>query len=269
MKKFIFGERSGIYIVDLERTEECINRARDFILEITSKGETVLFVGTKKQAQEVIQQEAIRAGMHYVTERWPGGLLTNFSTIKKSINRLKGIEKMKEDGTFDKLTKKEVALLEKELAKLKKNFSGIAAMERMPKAMFVVDTKKEETAVREARRLGICIIGLIDTNSDPTMIEYPIPGNDDATKSIQAIARIMADAVIDGRKRFLSYLSQDGVAIKEEKKEEEKEGIPAAVLPEEEVKIKEIEEIVDQDTSQDEEGKPAIKTKIRQVRKKE
>src|SRR3989338_9015708 len=150
MKKFIFGERSGIYIIDLEKTEECINRARDFILDITSKGEFVLFVGTKKQAQEVVLQEAQRSGMYYVIERWPGGLLTNYSTIKKSINRLKDIERMREDGTFNKLTKKEVAHLEKELGKLKKNFSGIVAMERMPKAMFVVDINKEETAVREA-----------------------------------------------------------------------------------------------------------------------
>jgi len=241
MKKFIFGERSGIYIIDLEKTEECINRARDFLLDITSKGEFVLFVGTKKQAQEVMLREAQRSGMYYVTERWPGGLLTNFATIKKSINRLKEIEMMKVDGTFDKLTKKEVAHLEKELAKLNKNFSGIVKMERMPKAMFVVDTKKEETAVLEANRLSIPIIGLIDTNSNPDFVAFPIPGNDDATKSISVVATIIADAVLEGRKRFLSYLSQEGVAVKEEK--EVKEELPE-VLPEEEIKIKEIEEIV-------------------------
>ena len=165
MKRFIFGSRSGIYIIDLEKTEECINKARDFLMDITSKGEYVLFVGTKKQAQEVMLQEAIRSGMYYVTERWPGGLLTNFSTIKKSINRLKEIEKMREDGTFAKLTKKEVAGLEKELAKLNKNFAGIVPMERMPKAVFIIDTTKEDTAVKEARRLGIPIVALIDTNS--------------------------------------------------------------------------------------------------------
>ena len=142
MKKFIFGERSKIYIIDLEKTLDCINKARDFILGIAAKGEFVLFVGTKKQAQEVVYQEAIRCGMYYVTERWPGGLLTNFATVKKSINRLKEIEKMKEDGTYKKLTKKEVAQREKELAKLKKNFAGIVPMERMPRAMFVVDAKK-------------------------------------------------------------------------------------------------------------------------------
>ncbi|MFA5145598.1 MAG: 30S ribosomal protein S2 [Candidatus Omnitrophota bacterium] len=244
MKKFIFGERSGIYIIDLEKTEECINAARDFLLDIASKGEFVLFVGTKKQTQEVVQQEAIRCGMYYVTERWPGGLLTNFSTIKKSINRLKEIEAMREDGTFAKLTKKEVARLEKELAKLNKNFSGIVKMERMPKAIFIVDTKKEDTAVREANRLSIPIIGLIDTNSNPELIAYPIPGNDDATKSIRAVTSIIGDAIIEGRKRFLSYLAQEGVAtVKGEKTPEPLE--EPVVLPEEEIKIKEIEEIVE------------------------
>ena len=240
MKKFIFGSRSGIYIIDLEKTEECINAARDFLMEITSKGEFVLFVGTKKQAQDVIKQEALRSGMYYVTDRWPGGMLTNFATIKKSINRLKDIEKMRTDGTFEQLTKKEIARLEKELAKLNKNFSGIVPMERMPKAAFVVDTKKEETAVREARRLGIPIIGLIDTNSNPDLVDYPIPGNDDATKSIRTVVSIIADTIIEGRKKFLSYLAQEGVKV-----EEAKADISIEVLPEEEVKIKEIEEIVE------------------------
>ncbi len=253
MKKFIFGERSGIYIIDLEKTEECINKARDYLLDITSKGEVVLFVGTKKQAQEVVFQEATRCGMYYVTERWPGGMLTNFATIKKSINRLKEIENMKENGTYERLTKKEVARLEKELAKLKKNFSGITTMERMPKAMFVVDTKKEDTAVREASRLGISIIALIDTNSDPTMIKFPVPGNDDATKSIRMVTTLLADAVIEGRKRFLSYLSQEGVGVKDKK--EDSEG--SELLPEEEMKIKEIEEIVETTEPVDEEAKPA------------
>jgi small subunit ribosomal protein S2 len=255
MKKFIFGSRSGIYIIDLEKTEECINRARDYLMDITSKGEFVLFVGTKKQAQEVVFNEAQRCGMYYVTERWPGGMLTNFATIKKSINRLKDIEKMKEDGTYGKLTKKEVARLEKELAKLKKNFSGIVPMERMPKAMFVVDTKKEETAVKEAKRLSIPIIGLIDTNSDPDLVDYPIPGNDDATKSIKLVASIMADTVLEGRKKFLSYLSQEGVKVEGK----QAEGEEPLVLPDEEVKIKEIEEIVETKEPVDAEGRPTKK----------
>jgi len=147
MKRFIFGKRSGIYIIDLEKTAAALEKAREFLREITSKGEPVLFVGTKKQAQDVVLQEAGRCGMHYVTERWPGGLLTNFSTIKKRITRLQDIERMREDGTFVKLTKKEVARLEKELFKLKKNFGGIVHMEEMPGAIFIVDTKKESTAV--------------------------------------------------------------------------------------------------------------------------
>lgn len=241
MKKFIFGQRSGIYIIDLEKTEESINKARDFLMGITSQGTSILFVGTKKQAQEVIYQEATRCGMYYVNERWPGGLLTNFATIKKSINRLKEIEKMKEDGTFEKLTKKEIASLQKESEKLKKSFSGIVQMEHLPKAIFIVDTKKEETAVKEARRLAIPIIGLIDTNSDPDLIDYPIAGNDDATKSVQIITRLMADTVIEGRKRFLSYLSQEGVLAKAGEEKEE----AAAILPEEEIGIKAIEEMVE------------------------
>lgn len=251
MEKYIFGSRSSIHIVDLEKTEECINRARDFLLEITSKGEAVLFVGTKRQAQEVVKQEAVRCGMFYVTERWPGGLLTNFSTIKKSINRLKEIEKMKQDGTFAKFTKKEIAALEKELGKLNKNFSGIIQMENLPKAVFIVDIKKEETAAREANRLSIPLVGLIDTNSDPDLVTFPIPGNDDATKSICLITSIIADAIIEGRKRFLSYLSQEGVSAREEKTEAQVE----ALLPEEEVKIKEIEEIVEIKEAPQEEGK--------------
>jgi small subunit ribosomal protein S2 len=179
--------------------------------------------------------------MYYVTDRWPGGMLTNFATIKKSINRLKDIEKMRTDGTFEKLTKKEIARLEKELAKLNKNFSGIVPMDKMPKAAFVVDTKKEETAVREARRLGIPIIGLIDTNSNPDLVDYPIPGNDDATKSIRTVVTIIADTIIEGRKKFLSYLAQEGVKVQETKSGD----ISVEVLPEEEIKIKEIEEIVE------------------------
>jgi len=271
MKKFIFGSRSGIYIIDLEKTEECINKARDFLMDITSKGEYVLFVGTKKQAQEVMLQEAQRSGMYYVTDRWPGGMLTNFSTIKKSINRLKEIEKMRVDGTFAKLTKKEVARLEKELAKLNKNFAGIVPMERMPKAVFVIDSSKEDTAVKEAKRLGIPVIALIDTNSNPDLVDYPIPGNDDATKSIKAVANIITDTIIEGRKKFLSYMAQEGVKIKEEAAKAEE----AALLPEEEIKIKEIEEIVETTEPVDDASKllkkghikPAIDTKGKGKRK--
>ena len=264
MKKFIFGERSNIYIIDLEKTEDSINKARDFLLDLASKGEVVLFVGTKKQAQEVVKQEALRTGMYYVTERWPGGLLTNYSTVKKSINRLKDIERMKEDGTFLKFTKKEVAGLEKELAKLNKNFSGIAQMERMPKAIFIVDTKKEETAVREATRLNIPIVGLIDTNCNPDPVAYPIPGNDDATKSIHLVTKVLADAVIEGRKRFLSYLSDTGVVKSEPVACAPVTAIEVpGVLPEEEIKIKEIEEIVETEDIIGEDGKITKKSRVK------
>ena len=269
MKKFIFGERSGIYIVDLEKTEECVNKARDFLLDITSKGEMVLFVGTKKQAQEVTKQEAVRSGMYYVSERWPGGLLTNFSTVKKSINRLKDIEKMREDGTFQKLTKKEIARLEKELGKLNRNFAGIVTMERMPGAMFVIDAKKEITAVKEAMKLSIPVIALVDTNSDPDIVDYPIPGNDDAIKSIRLITSTIADAIIEGRKKFLSYLSESGAVIKQEKLEE-----APLVLPEEEIKIKEIEEIIEETIPEDETKstkkshvKPSVEEKLKTKKK--
>lgn len=262
MKKFIFGQRSGIYIIDLEKVEQNLNQARDFILDITSKGEYVMFVGTKKQAQEVVKEEAIRAGMYYVTERWPGGLLTNFATVKKSINRLKEIEKMKTDGTYEKLTKKEVARMEKELAKLNKNFSGIVAMERMPKAMFIVDTKKEETAINEAKRLGITVIGLIDTNSNPDLVNFPIPGNDDATKSIRAVTHLIAEAAIEGRKRFLSYLSESSAALKKEQEILQGQEIPAA--DDEEVKIKEIEELIETEEPGTDASK-AKKSKAKQV----
>ena len=212
MAKYIFGQRCGIYIIDLEKTEQCLNKARDFLLDLTSRGQGVIFVGTKRQAQDIIQKEAERCSMYYVSVRWLGGLLTNFSTIRKSIQRLKDIEKMRDDGTFKMLAKKEVACLEKELALLKKNLSGIVQMENLPAAVVVVDTNKEMTAVREARRLKIPIVAIVDTNSDPDMIDYPIPGNDDAIKSIHLIISLLADAIIEGRKRFLSYLSSETVS---------------------------------------------------------
>lgn len=213
MSKFIFGLRSSIYIVDLEKTVVCLDKARDFLLNLAKEGKAVLFVGTKRQAQELIEKEAQRCGMYWVSKRWLGGLLTNFPTVKKSINRLKEIEKMKEDGTFVKLTKKEVARLEKKLDRLKKNFSGVMNMENLPSCLFIVDTKKEEIAVKEARRLSIPIVALIDTNSNPNLVDYPIPGNDDAIKSIQLITSLIADSIIEGRRRFLEYLSAEGVGL--------------------------------------------------------
>ena len=203
MKKFIFGERSGIYIIDLEKTIECLNQARDFIYEVASKGGNILFVGTKKQAQEVVEEAAKKSGMYFVRNRWLGGLLTNFQTVKKSVERLKSIEKMSENGIFEKLTKKEIAKLTKEKDKLLKDLNGIREMGGLPQVIFVIDSKKEEIAVKEAQKLKIPVIGLIDTNCDPDVIDYPIPGNDDALKSVRFIVSLIVESIIDGRKQLL------------------------------------------------------------------
>lgn len=203
MKKFIFGQRSGIYIIDLEKTVDHLAKARDFMYEVASKGGTVLFVGTKKQAQEVIEEEAKRCGMYYARNRWMGGLLTNFQTVKKSIERLNEIEKMQTDGIFEKLTKKEIARLTKERDKLLRDLGGIREMHYLPKVLFIVDTHKEDIAVKEANRLGIPVVGLLDTNCDPDAINYPVPGNDDAVKSIRFITALIADSVMQGRKAYL------------------------------------------------------------------
>ena len=197
MDRFIFTERNGIHIIDLQKTSACIVEAYEAVRAQVKNGKTVLFVGTKKQAQQTIEQEAKRCGMPYVNNRWLGGMLTNFSTIKKSIARLKKIEKMEADGTFDSLTKKEVALLTKEKNKLEKNLGGIKDMKELPGALFIIDTKKEALAVAEAKRLGIPVVAVVDTNCDPTDITYPIPGNDDAIRAISLFVEIIANAVID------------------------------------------------------------------------
>ena len=203
MKKFIFGERGGIYIIDLEKTVDRLNAARDAIREIAAKGGKILLVGTKKQAQQVIEEEALRCEMFYVKNRWMGGLLTNLETVKKSVRKLIDIEKMETNGTVNRLTKKEASLLMKEKERLIRDLGGIREMGVPPQAIFIVDTKKEEIAVAEANRLGIPVFGLIDTNSDPDPVQYPIPGNDDAVKSIKFIVGLMVDSVIEGRKEFL------------------------------------------------------------------
>ncbi len=203
MKKFIFGQRSGIYIIDLEKTVVCLEKARDFIHELASKGGRVLFIGTKKQAQVIIEEESIRSEMFYVKNRWPGGLLTNFQTVRKSIARLNQIEEMEKDGTWQNLKKKELARLSKEKEKLLRDLGGIREMRDLPEAVFIVDTKKEEIAVKEAVRLNIPIVALVDTNCDPDPITYPIPGNDDALKSIRFITSLVADSIIEGRKEYI------------------------------------------------------------------
>ena len=197
MKKYIFAERNGIHIIDLQKTIVSIKDAYEAVRKVTVAGKSVLFVGTKKQAQQAIAKEAERCGMYYVNNRWLGGMLTNFSTIKKSLTRLKKLEKMEIDGTFDNLTKKEIASLQKEKAKLEKNLGGIKEMKELPGIIFIIDTHKEQIAVTEARRMGIPIVAVVDTNCNPEGIDYPIPGNDDAIRAITLFTQIIANAVID------------------------------------------------------------------------
>ena len=199
MKEYIFTERNSIYIIDLQKTVKKVDQAYDFIRSVAEAGEAVLFVGTKKQAQESIEQEAKRCGMFFVNQRWLGGMLTNFKTIQTRIAKLRKIEKMEADGDFAYLPKKEVIKLKAEQEKLEKNLSGIKDMKKLPGAMFVVDPRKEHIAVMEARALGIPVVAIVDTNCDPDEVDYAIPGNDDAIRAVKLIASKMADAVLEGR----------------------------------------------------------------------
>src|SRR3989441_9004900 len=205
MKPYIFGARNGIYIVDLQKTVRLAREAFKFVSDVCSRGGSVLFVGTKKQAQDAVVEEATRSGQFYVVNRWLGGTLTNFKTIKSGIDRLKALEKMAADGTFEKLPKKEVAQLENEMEKLKKNLGGIQEMTRLPGCLFVIDPKKEHIAIHEATRLGIPIVALVDTNCDPEGIDYVIPGNDDAIRSIRLFCSKIGDAAIEGRARYQAH----------------------------------------------------------------
>ena len=210
MKPFIFGERNGIYIIDLGKTAKLFREAEQFVSQLAAAGRTVLFVGTKRQAQDAVSEDAQRCGMFYINERWLGGLLTNFTTIQKSLARLRDLEAMVTDGRYDSLSKKEIAKLEKEKKKLQKNLEGIRHMSRLPDALFVVDTRKEKIAVDEARKLKIPVIGVVDTNCDPDEVDYVIPGNDDALRAIRLFASKIADAVSSGRGVRESAQADDG-----------------------------------------------------------
>ena len=199
MKRFIFGERNGIYIIDLEQTLTRVETAYGFVRELTSKGGTVLFVGTKKQAQDPVQSYAEKIGMPYVNERWLGGMLTNFETISKRVGKMIEYERMKASGEFDAMIKKEALLLDRELAKLQRNLGGLRDMKKLPDAVFVIDTKKEHIAVTEANKLGIPVVAVVDTNVDPDVVQYPIPGNDDAIRANGLLVRVIAEAVEEGR----------------------------------------------------------------------
>ena len=199
MKKYIFTERNGIYIIDLQKTVKKVEEAYNYVKELAGNGGTVLFVGTKKQAQDSVKEEAARSGMYYVNQRWLGGTLTNFETIQKRISRLKSIEKMAEDGTFEVLPKKEVVQLKKEQERLEKFLGGIKDMKSLPDALFIIDPRKERIAVAEARKLNIPIVGIVDTNCDPDEIDVVIPANDDAIRAVKLLTAKMADAIIEAK----------------------------------------------------------------------
>lgn len=222
MEKYIFMERNDIHIIDLKQTLAGLQRAYDAVKEIAASGEQILFAGTKNQAKEIIQTEAIRCGMPYIAERWLGGTLTNFSTIKKSIRHLENLEKMVLDGTVDNLTKKEALNINREINKMKLVFSGIQDLKKIPAAVFIVDIRLQDIAVKESKKLDIPIVAIVDTNCDPGLIDYPIPGNDDSSKSIGLITRIMADAVLDGKTVLETKLQEQAESKKKEEKKEKK-----------------------------------------------
>ncbi|MBI4537549.1 MAG: 30S ribosomal protein S2 [candidate division NC10 bacterium] len=221
MKKYLFGERNGIYIIDLQKTLKKFEEASEFVRSVAARGAAVLFVGTKKQAVEIVEEEAVRAGMFFVNRRWLGGTLTNFRTITRSISRLKQLEDMKATGKFEAFAKKEVLRLEREMEKLNNSFMGIKGMEQLPGALFVIDPKKESIAVHEARRLAIPVVAVVDTNCDPDDVDFPVPGNDDAIRAIRLITSRLADAVIEGRGEG----AKSGVTL------QEMEGRPPAPAP--------------------------------------
>ncbi len=253
MKPYIFGARNGIYIIDLQNTAELLKEAYSFIVRTVSEGGAVLFVGTKKQAQDSIVEEAERCGMFHVCNRWLGGTLTNFQTIRKSIDRLKELEEMKRDGSFGRYTKKEAMRMEKELVKLERSLGGIKDMDGLPSALFIVDTMKERIAVNEGKKLGIPIVAVVDSNGDPDDIDYVIPGNDDAIRSIRLLTSIITDACTEGHKQREEKLrAEEELEIKKEAEleeitkeleptEEKKEGPEVIVIPKKPKAIKSTE----------------------------
>ena len=247
MKPFIFGQRSGIYIIDLEKTAECLNKAKEFVRDISAKGGNVLFVGTKKQAQDIIEESAAKSGMAYVRNRWSGGLLTNFQTVKKSLSRLSEIEQMKDNGVWENLKKKEIARLTKEKEKLLFNFGGVREMKTMPEAIFLVDPKKEDIAVKESNKLGIPIIAIVDTNCNPENIDFPIPGNDDALKAIRLITSLITESIMLGCEEFQSTTKLK----QEDKSEKELEEKIVEVEGEKETKDNKIKEATDVTSSKE------------------
>ena len=246
MAEYIFQARNGIHIIDLQKTSKKIDEAYEFLKSQSEEGKTVLFVGTKKQAQECVKEAAEKCGMYYVDQRWLGGMLTNFETIKARITRLKEIEAMQEDGTFDVLPKKEVLNLKKEMEKLQANLGGIKDMEELPGVLFVIDPKKEYIAIKEAKRLNIPVVGIVDTNCNPEVLDYPIPGNDDAIRSVKLITDVMANAIIEGKQgesfELTDEEAEETMEAIVENTETEPETVEEVVANEEEEKEEEPEE---------------------------
>lgn len=237
MGKYIFTERNGIYIIDLQKTVHKVEEAYNFLKSVSEEGKMVLFVGTKKQAQDSIKEEAIRSNMYYVNERWLGGMLTNFHTIQKRIDYLRSLERMEEDGTFERLPKKEVSKLRAEKIKLDRFLGGIKDMRKLPSALFVVDPRKERIAIAEARRLNIPIVAIVDTNCDPDEVDYVIPGNDDAIRAVKLLAAKMADAIIEGRQGESMAAATDTVSATDTAEAAEEEVIDQAAAPEEDAAV--------------------------------
>jgi len=261
MKPYIFAERNNIYIIDLQKTVELAEKAYNFVRDLAREGGTFLFVGTKKQAQEAIEQEAKRCGMFYVNQRWLGGMLTNFSTICQSIERLKKIEEMEEKGILERLPKKEVMQIKKRKARLEKYLTGIRDMEKIPDALFIVDPRRERNAVLEARKMDIPIVAIVDTNCDPDEIDYPIPGNDDAIRAIRLFSTLIADAILEGKRlagEGQEMIATEGVAIPQEEvveteKDSPQEEEPSQIL--EELQGLELEEIEEEKPEEQEDDK--------------
>ena len=246
MAEYIFQARNGIHIIDLQKTSKKLDEAYAFLKEQAEAGKTVLFVGTKKQAQECVKEAAEKCGMYYVNQRWLGGTLTNFSTIRKRIGRLLELEKMQEDGTFEVLPKKEVILLKKEMEKLEKNLGGIKEMTEVPGVMFIVDPKKEKIGILEARKLGIPVIGLVDTNCNPQDVDYAIPGNDDAIRAVKLIADCMANAVIEGKQGESMEAVEEAMEVEEVAEPTDMEEVVASEEVEEPKKAKRTKKVVEE-----------------------
>lgn len=266
MSRFIFGEKNRIYIIDLEKTEVCLKKAQEFLKSVAVKGGEVLLVGTKRQAQEIIQSEAKRCQMPYVDKRWAGGMLTNFQTIHNSIKRYQELTRMRSDGTFERITKKEIALLNQESTRLEATLSGMITMSKLPDALFVVDSQNEALAVKEARKLKIPIAALVDTNCDPDLVDYPIPGNDDAMRAIKLITSLVADSVLEGKTQ---YLTGQGIVQKTEPVEPvEPVELATTVAPVEGTQVKEevpeeVVEVVEEKVFQDEPTATGVKKIVR------